>query len=223
MSGRSARLLLSVVCLLLGVLLFAQFCTQRRITAALLAASSTNQALIISNLVESNAELREEVGALRSQLRRYQEVEGQGVLQTRLNELNRIKVVNGLVEVSGHGVEVRIEGRISVLDMQDMVNELRNTGAEAMAVNGQRLLVSSVIASDDMGMIVNGVSISAPYIFQAIGDQETMARALTRKGGVIALLEARCEGLDITVSKRDKIILPIYRGSFEFRYATAVK
>jgi len=223
MSGRSARLLLSVVCLLLGVLLFAQFCTQRRITAALLAASSTNQALIISNLVESNAELREEVGALRSQLRRYQEVEGQGVLQTRLNELNTIKVVNGLVEVSGHGVEVRIEGRISVLDMQDMVNELRNTGAEAMAVNGQRLLVSSVIASDDMGMIVNGVSISAPYIFQAIGDQETMARALTRKGGVIALLEARCEGLDITVSKRDKIILPIYRGSFEFRYATAVK
>lgn len=223
MSGRSARLLLSVVCLLLGVLLFAQFCTQRRITAALLAASSTNQALIISNLVESNAELREEVGALRSQLRRYQEVEGQGVLQTRLNELNRIKVVNGLVEVSGHGVEVRIEGRISVLDMQDMVNELRNTGAEAMAVNGQRLLVSSVIASDDMGMIVNGVSISAPYIFQAIGDQETMARALTRKGGVIALLEARCEGLDIMVSKRDKIILPIYRGSFEFRYATAVK
>lgn len=170
MSGRSARLLLSVVCLLLGVLLFAQFCTQRRITAALLAASSTNQALIISKLVESNAELREEVGALRSQLRRYQEVEGQGVLQTRLNELNRIKVVNGLVEVSGHGVEVRIEGRISVLDMQDMVNELRNTGAEAMAVNGQRLLVSSVIASDDMGMIVNGVSISAPYIFQAIGD-----------------------------------------------------
>lgn len=223
MSGRSARLLLSVVCLLLGVLLFAQFCTQRRITTALLAASSTNQALIISNLVESNAELREEVGALRSQLRRYQEVEGQGVLQTRLNELNRIKVVNGLVEVSGHGVEVRIEGRISVLDMQDMVNELRNTGAEAMAVNGQRLLVSSVIASDDMGMIVNGVSISAPYIFQAIGDQETMARALTRKGGVIALLEARCEGLDITVSKRDKIILPIYRGSFEFRCATAVK
>jgi len=205
------------------VLLFAQFCTQRRITAALLAASSTNQALIISNLVESNAELREEVGALRSQLRRYQEVEGQGVLQTRLNELNTIKVVNGLVEVSGHGVEVRIEGRISVLDMQDMVNELRNTGAEAMAVNGQRLLVSSVIASDDMGMIVNGVSISAPYIFQAIGDQETMARALTRKGGVIALLEARCEGLDMTVSKRDKIILPIYRGSFEFRYATAVK
>ena len=223
MGVRSARLLLTVVCLVLGVLLVAQFRTQRRITTALLAASSTDQALIISNLVESNAELREEVGALRSQLSRYQEAEGQEVLQTLVNELNRIKIVNGLVEVSGPGVEVRIDGRISVLDMQDMVNELRNTGAEAMAVNGQRLIVSSVIASDDMGMIVNGVRISEPYIFQAIGHQETMAGALTRKGGVIALLEARYGGLDITVSKREKIVLPIYRGSFEFRYATAVK
>ncbi|MFQ5875294.1 MAG: DUF881 domain-containing protein [Dehalococcoidia bacterium] len=223
MSGRSARLSLTVVCLLLGVLLVAQFRTQRGITTALLAASSTDQALIINNLVESNTELREEVEALRSQLLRYQEADGQGVLQTLVNELNRIKIVNGLIEVSGPGVQVCIDGRISVLDMQDMVNELRNTGAEAMAVNGQRLIVSSVIASDDRGMIVNGVRISEPYIFQVIGHQETMAGALTRKGGLIALLEARYEGLDITVSKRDKIILSIYRGSFEFRYATAVK
>ena len=223
MNARSSRLSLIIVCLLLGVLLVAQFRTQRRITAALLSTSSTDQALIVSNLVESNAELREEVEALRSQLRRYQEAEGQGVLQTLVDELNRIKIVNGLVEVSGPGVEVRIEGRVSVLDMQDMVNELRNTGAEAIAVNGQRLIASSVIASDGTGMIINGVRISEPYIFQAIGHQETMARALTRKGGLIALLKAHYEGLDITVSKRDKIVLPIYRGSFEFKYAAAVK
>ncbi len=221
MTARSSRLSLTIVCLLLGVLLVAQLRTQRRIIVTL--PSSAEQALIISSLVESNAKLREEVEALRSQLRRYQEAEGQGVLQALVDELNRIKMVNGLVEVSGPGVEVRIEGRVSALDMQDMVNELRNTGAEAIAVNGQRLIVSSVIASDGTGMIVNGVRISEPYIFQAIGHQETIARALTRKGGLIALLEARYEGLDITVSRRDKMVLPIYRGSFEFRYATVVE
>ena len=221
MKSRSAQSSLTIVCFILGLLLVAQFRTQRMTASSLISASSADQLVIISSLVENNARLREEMETLEEQLNEYQQVTKRAVLETLVEELNKVRIINGLVEVSGAGVEVSLDGPIGVLDLQDLINELRNAGAEALAINGERLILYSVIATtEDGGMIVNGVALSRPYVLQAIGDPETMETALLRNGGLLATLERNYDGLAVSVIKRERMILPVYRGNIEFAYAS---
>ena len=179
MRSRSAQLLLTIICFILGLLLVAQFRTQRMTSDSLLAASSADQLVIISSLVENNNRLREEMETLEEQLNEYQQATGQTMLEPLVDELNKVRIMNGLVEVWGSGVEVAIDRSIGVLDVQDLINELRNAGAEALTINGERLtLYSAITVAEDRGMTVNGAQLSRPYILQAIGDPETLETAL---------------------------------------------
>lgn len=224
MKSRSAQLLLTIVCFILGLLLVAQFRTQRMTSRSLLSASSADQLAMISSLVENNTRLREEMEALEEQLSEYQQATGRAMLGALVQELNKIRIINGLVEVSGSGVEVTIDGPIGVLDIQDLINELRNAGAEALTINGERLTLYSVIASTEDGvMIVNGMKPSRPYILQAIGQPETLETALLRRGGLIATLERNYDGLAVSVIKRERMVLPVYRGAIEFVYASPIE
>ena len=224
MKSRSAQLSLTIVCFFLGLLLVAQFRTRQVTDSSLLFASSADQLLIIGSLVENNTRLREEMETLEEQLSEYQQTAGRAVLETLVEEVNNVRIINGLVEVSGAGVEVSLDGPIGVLDVQDLINELRNAGAESLAVNGERLTLYSAIAgAEDGGMTVNGVRLSRPYVLQAIGQPETMETALLRSGGLIATLERNYEGLVVSVIKRERMVLPVCRGGIEFVYASPVE
>lgn len=221
MRGRSAQLLLTTVCFFLGLLLAAQFRTQRMASDSLLAASSDDQLVIISSLVDNNARLREEMEALEKQLSEYQQASGRARLEALVEELNKVRIINGLVEVSGPGVEMTMDGPVTVLDMQDLINELRNAGAEALTINGQRLTLYSAIGSTQDGtMTINGTHLTRPYVLQAIGHPETMETALLRQGGLIAAMQRNYVGLTVSIIKREKMVLPVYKGTIEFAYAS---
>ena len=223
MKNRSAQVTLTIFSFFLGLLLVAQFRTQQITEDSLSSASRADQLLIISSLVENNARLRQEMEALEEQLGEYQQAAGRTVLETLVEELNRIRIINGLVEVTGPGVEVTIEGPVSVWDLQDLINELRNAGAEALTINGERLNLYSVIVSTEEGLIaINGTQLSPPYVLQAIGYPETMETALLRKGGLIATLERHYEGLVVRVVKRERMVLPVCKGTIQFVYASPV-
>jgi uncharacterized protein YlxW (UPF0749 family) len=161
--------------------------------------------------------------ALEEQLGEYQQAAGRTVLEALVEELNKARIINGLMEVTGPGVEVIIEGFVSVLDLQDLINELRNAGAEALTINGERLNLYSVIVSTEEGlMAVNGTQLSPPYVLQAIGYPETMETALLREGGLIATLERHHEGLVVRVVKRERMTLPVCKGTIQFVYASPV-
>ncbi len=223
MKSRTAQIMLAAFCFALGLLLVVQYRTQQVARTRLEGMSSADQATIISNLVAANAQLREEIASLEAQVQGLTAT-GRTSLEELVDELNRMKIINGLVEVSGPGVEVSIDGNISALDLQDMINELRNAGAEALAINGQRVVVSSVVANDDQGKLtVNGVPLEQPFVLQAIGDSKTMQTALLRAGGLIAVFEHSYTGLTVTVQQRSKLVLPIYNQPLAFKYATALE
>ena len=72
-------------------------------------------------------------------------------------------------------------------------------------------------------MTVYGTPLSRPYILQAIGQPETMETALLRKGGLIATLERKYEGLAVSLIRREKMVLPVYKGAIEFVYASPIE
>jgi len=179
--------------------------------------------VVLSTLVEANARLRQERATLESQLTEYQSASGQERLTTLVEELNRLRIANGLVEVTGPGVEVHIEASLSALEVQDLVNELRNAGAEAIALNAQRLVASSVIASSGGSLMLDGQPLVSPYVFQAIGSSQDIETALTRQGSLIMLLAQAHEGQEPRVRQRAQMVLPVYTSPTQFQYARPIE
>jgi len=208
---------LVAVCLGLGLLLAAQLRSQQ---ADRQSARTDDWEFVVADLVDSNARLREEVAVLRGQLDELQEVEsGGGLLRSLVDETNYLRMINGRVAVSGPGIEVIISGPISVLDLQDLINELRNAGAEALALNGWRIVAWSAIGTDGQNVTVDGQPVQAPYRLQAIGDPQTLEVALLRTGGLIDLIRQYSQNVSIGTERVDKLTLPVYEQPFQFAYA----
>lgn len=213
----SSQLLLTTICLVLGLLLVVQLRSQRELRQA---AGDAEWGFVVAELIESNTRLRDEIGALQTQLAELQDLERGGVvLESLVDEVNHLRIANGLVEVSGPGVELEIRGPVSVLDLHDLINELRNAGAEALALNGQRVVASSAISTDGEHVTVDGLPVPAPYRLEAIGEAHTLEVALTRPGGLVDLLLQSPRGILIAVSQRDKVTMPVYGQPMRFVYA----
>ena len=213
-----SRLFLTVLTLVLGVAIVAQLRARGRTYAV--TAGQEDQALLLSQLVNANRSLRAEIELLESQLAIYEGMSRGIGLQELVAELNRGKVLNGLVEVSGPGVELLVDGPLNVLDLQDLINELRNAGAEAISLNDRRLVVHSVWSAESSGQIaVDGYPISRPYHFQAIGDPDTLETALLRPGGLVRLFRRAYPNLTVTSAKSSRLVLGVRRPQSELRYA----
>lgn len=199
-----------MLALLLGVGLQVQFRAQGR--APVVASDREAQAILLGELVEASGRLRAEIEFLGAQLAAYETKSGSVGMQELVAELNRVKVLNGLIEVSGPGIELLIDGPLSALDLQDMVNELRNAGAEAISLNGHRLVVTSVLTVETMGQVrVDGHLITRPFLFQAIGDSHTLESALLRPGGLVYLQRRSFPNLTVTTVRRPRLVLEVYR------------
>ncbi len=223
MRGRSSQINLTVVAIVLGILLVMQLRTQGRIAKSVAAQSATDQATMISNLYESNLNLRKEVDKLRSDMNDYDESRGQSDLTAMISELNKLRIVNGLSEVSGPGVQLTISANLRQEDLQDLINELRNAGAEAITVNGQRVVAQSGVSEANSTIYINGEPIASPYVLLAVGQSDTLERALVRKGGLVMYLQNTYQGSTITVTKRTAMTLPVYQNGYRWQSAVPAK
>ncbi|WP_153022221.1 DUF881 domain-containing protein [Luteimicrobium xylanilyticum] len=98
-------------------------------------------------------------------------------------------VASGAVAVSGPGITVTVadasdavaddgtvdpDRRVQDSDLQNVVNALWAAGAEAVAINGQRLTSTTAIRSAGSAILVDFVGLASPYHVQAIGDPDTL-------------------------------------------------
>ncbi|WP_295165029.1 DUF881 domain-containing protein, partial [Selenomonas sp. F0473] len=136
-----------------------------------------------------------------------------------------------LLPLTGEGVIVRMDDSTKKVksgenpnlyvihddDLLRVINELRAAGAEAISVNGQRLIGTSEIRCAGPTLSVNNVRSSAPFEIRAIGDKKSLENSLKMRGGVVETLSVWGIQLDITAS--DDVYIPPYRGSIRQTYA----
>ena len=217
-----SRLALGIVCFLLGVGLVAQFRARReRFPASNV--PSQDSAVVMGGLVVTNGELRSEVQKLQGEILAYQRASERIVVPQMAEELGRMRIVTGHSEVTGAGVQIVVGQGVSVIDLQDLLNEIRNIGAEAVALGGQRVTISTGLTADEQGILVGGQRIEPPYVFQAIGDPTTMVTALNRRGGVLEMLRVAYPGLTLQVSSEQLLVLPAVRDAGHFVLAQPVE
>jgi len=125
-----------------------------------------------------------------------------------------LRVLAGATPVTGPGVSLTIndpDGQLDAAALLDAVQELRDAGAEAIAIDGQRVVVQTAIVDSPDGISVGGEVIDSPYLLDAIGPADTLASGLSFPGGVIE--SVREAGGDATVSRRDNLQLPALDGT----------
>jgi uncharacterized protein YlxW (UPF0749 family) len=209
MRTRSGRLMMASVLFLLGFLVVAQARSQAT-DQGLAALSVQDLTELVANVTTRNNELRSEIRSLdlqRTSLAAAVERGDTSAVQIRA-DLNRIEGWSGALAVTGTGVSVTISGAVPGDAVELLLNELRNAGAEAIAINDIRV-VAGVVASGAAGSVMAaGVQLRDPITVQAIGQSQTLAGSLTRAGGPIAQLAARYPEVTITVSAADRVTVP---------------
>ena len=102
----------------------------------------------------------------------------------------RVRAYAGLEPVGGQGVTITINGPVDGESVEELINELRNAGAEAIGVGGVRV-VSGVVVTGAAGQaMVAGRNLGTNFELDAIGAPDKLTGSLTRSGGVIAQLGA---------------------------------
>ncbi|MBM3273713.1 MAG: DUF881 domain-containing protein [Candidatus Sericytochromatia bacterium] len=105
-------------------------------------------------------------------------------------------------------------------DLLRLVNELRTAGAEAVALNDQRMVESSEITCAGTTILVNKTRIAPPFSIRAIGEPETMVNALKMRGGIVEYLQFY--GIQVNISKKSEVLVPAFSGSTLRKFAKPV-
>lgn len=120
---------------------------------------------------------------------------------------DQLRVLAGTTAVEGPGITMRIDGTDAFYasDLLNAVQELRDAGAEAIAVNDQRVVVNTWFADEQQGISVGGAATRRPYVIQAIGGPSTMATAMRIPGGVVDTVES--QGGSVVITESDQMVI----------------
>lgn len=122
---------------------------------------------------------------------------------------DQLAILAGSVGATGPGVAVTIDDpdeAVSANQLLDAVQELRDAGAEAIAINGTARVVAQTYFLDDEGsVVVGGREVKRPFVIEAIGDPPTMSEAVRFRGGLIDRVSNA--GGKATVEERDKVTI----------------
>lgn len=154
-------------------------------------------------------------------------------LTSRLQEYNALL---GYTEVKGPGIVITLQdGDSSVLgglatqyivhdeDLYQVVNALKNVGAEAISINGQRITNRTAIACVGNVITVNEQKLGSPFVIQAIGPSLYLHSSLTMPGGYLEYLKGYGVKVDVKQIDKDTIVIPKYDGVYTSTYTSNVE
>jgi uncharacterized protein YlxW (UPF0749 family) len=179
-TARAQRLIIiSLIALALGFLLVVQLRSQAAVARTLAAQDDTSVALLINDLNRANNQLIQQGVALAQQEAQLRQALAAGGTdaQSIQKELTALREINGEVPVHGPGLQIQIQGTVMDFELQDALNSLRNAGAEAMALNGYRIISSTPVQSRGNTLLIDGHAVSAPLSLLVVGDPEQLGPA----------------------------------------------
>ncbi|MCS7273011.1 MAG: DUF881 domain-containing protein [Fimbriimonadales bacterium] len=228
--------------LVVGMLLGLAFKEQTRIrTAELPSARLPELARAYVQEKQANAALEEQIRQLRQRINELETAFASGAKQAEVlsKSLEEAKLIAGLLDVEGPGIELVLRDStrkptgesleqllpelytIHDYDLLRVVNELRQAGAEAISINGQRIVATTGIRCTGPVVYINDVKMASPFVIHAIGDPKTLIGALEMPGGALSDIKS-VDPKMVELRALDKVRIPAYSGPTQFRYARPV-
>lgn len=136
-------------------------------------------------------------------------------------ELEESNIVLGKTDVTGPGIQVILtdndEKEYTARDLLNIVNELKAAGAEAISINGERIInLTDIVDISNRYILVNSNKISSPYTILAIGDENYLKSALNIKNGYVDTKQK--EGYTIFVEGKNNLKINKYAKEINLKY-----
>ncbi len=203
------QLTIAAVTLVLGLLVVVQLRAQVG-NAGFAQLSSQDLTVLVANLNARNDQLRREVSTLEDELAALNQNRSRGEesLDELRADLRRVRAYAGLDPVGGPGITITISGPIDGSGVEELINELRNAGAEAIAAGGVRIVTGVVVTGAPGAAAIGDARLGEVFELSAVGASDKLTGSLTRSGGVIAQLAATEPEVSVIVTPVDRVELP---------------
>ena len=217
---------ISLMCLILTTVIFVQFKTINQTDITSLENMREDELRTeISNFKQKAVEIDEQLKTTNLKIKEYQETINTDKKASELlaKELEQQNNILGKNDVSGSGIVITLTDtraqKITSEDLRQLLNQLRADGAEAISINGQRIVYDSYVV--DLGgtfISVNGERLVSPYEVKAIGNPTYLESGLSKKqyGYIDTKLE---QGKDVVLERKDNILINKYNGNLNMEYA----
>ncbi|MFF9002938.1 DUF881 domain-containing protein [Streptomyces achromogenes] len=217
-----AQLIVALLLFGLGFGLAVQVASNSDTDSALRGARQEDLVRILDELDSRTQRLEDEKQGLEKQRQELQSSSDQAAEARRqtAEKARQLGILAGTVAAQGPGITMTIEdtkGTVKADMLLDAIQELRAAGAEAIQVNGVRVVADTYFADSDGSVSVDGNKINAPYRFRVIGKPQDLEPALNIPGGVVQTLKK--EQATVTVERSDKIVVDALRRAERPDYA----
>jgi uncharacterized protein YlxW (UPF0749 family) len=166
-----------VLALLVALVATVQIRSQAEVERSLIGVDTTSLAFLIDDLHRANDALSAETSDLTQRRSTLQSGGGDAADRALTDEANRLRALEGLVPVHGPGLVMAIDATgLSALDLQDLVNNLSAGGAEAIDVNGRRVVVGVSLEQSGGGVAIDRVQVVPPWTVSVIGDSSRLGQ-----------------------------------------------
>ncbi len=140
-------------------------------------------------------------------------------LKYMANEIGRLKLISGLSDVRGRGIIIKLDDApareidnpnfliIHDQDVYSVINELKKAGAQAISINGERLIATSEQVCAGPNIRINKNRHPVPYEIKAIGDPELLSAGVEQSPKVN---EMRSFDIKVEISKSNDIVIEKY-------------
>lgn len=223
MSKTSTRLLVAVLCGLVGFAVVTQ--ARQRPTDGLAGLRQTELVRILDEMTTRVDDLTTERNQLRAELNELESgvTSHTAALRAAEDRQLTLSIQAGVIPVRGPGIELTVndpDGKLTAQSFVSLVEELRNSGAEAIEINSVRLGTNSWLVGEGEQISLDGTAIRSPYAVRAIGNADTMSVALEMPGGVLAAF--RTAGATTALEEFENVEIWSVRPLAALEYATVV-
>lgn len=224
LASKHAKIMAMIVAAILGFMLATQIKTTER--------QKTINVQRAEELTERLRIVEQQRDDLAKEIERLQANSSDDALET---EVERLKEFAGEVPLEGKGIQLILDDSkvtaqvgenpnlyiIHDDDLLRVINELRAAGAEAISINGERLVSTSEIRCAGPTLSVNNNRSAPPYVILAIGNPSNLASALKLRGGVLDTF--KFWGIQAELTMPEVVKIPAFKGRRTFEYAQAAE
>ncbi|MFI5831225.1 DUF881 domain-containing protein [Streptomyces sp. NPDC051578] len=217
-----AQLVVALLLFVLGLGLAIQVRSNSDSSAPLRGARQEDLVRILDELDGRTKRLEDEKQKLEDQRKELESSSNQAeeARKQTVEKERQLGILAGTVAAQGPGITLRItdpKGQVQSDQLLDTLQELRAAGAEAIQINGVRVVASSFFSDEGGGVAIDGKKITQPYEFRVIGKPQDLEPALNIPGGVVQTLEK--EQATAGVTRSAKIVVDALRAAKQPDYA----
>jgi len=227
---------ITIVCIISGFFLSFQLRVQAgNVISNPLSQKNTNLVTIITDLEKEIKSQENQIAFIRKELGTLQSQQSEGQLPELQAKLKQAQMAAGLLPVTGKGIIITIDDNTEGLkanpkddpnkyivhyeSILHIISELKAAGAEAIDVNGQRIIATSEIRCVGNVILVNTTRIAPPFVVQAIGSPKLLYEmTIDREVGIL-----KASQYPVSITEADQVVVSGYNGELQFHFSQTVK